>query len=98
MNNDVFTCKYTSGIESKAIQKLLVLSIMAADIRLGEENRDQDGRYRYDEKSRVLEIDTSSGYGKSLAHFFRLLITEMYVEGEYVLSSTSSSSAQRMRS
>lgn len=95
MNDDILTCTYTPGIDAKAIPQLLILSIMAAEMRHGQDTQERDGRYRMNEKSRVPEIDTSTGFGMSMVHFLRVRIAEMFIEGEYLLSGSSAISPNR---
>ena len=89
MNNEIFVCKYSSGIEARPIRLLLAMSLVIAEIRFDQEVQERDGRYRHDEKARILEIDTSTAFGKTAARFFEVLIAELYVDDEYILSGTS---------
>lgn len=84
--DSVFTCTFAMKMDVREIRIILAISIMAAELRFNQEIQERDGRFNIDEKSRSVQIDTSTAFGKSMAHMFIVLIREMFVEGEYALS------------
>lgn len=88
MEKERFICSYTPGIDAKAISQLLGMSLYAASIRYGEEVEQRDGRYHLDTKKRTLEVDVSTGFGKFTAHMFRVMIAQLFVQGEYTEKSS----------
>lgn len=96
MYEKIFRCTYSSDISSKELKHVIALATFAAEFRFGERIQRRDGRYRIDEKIKLLEIDASTPFGATMAHFFRLMMSQFFVEDEYKISSRSQTADDRL--
>ena len=78
MTKHIYRYRFARTVPVRDIEETLMLALMAVESLHGRARLRMDGRYRFDKKQRLCEIDATTKVGADLAEIFTGYATREY--------------------